>query len=39
MELINAVTMIAIILFGVGLIREKERGTIEHMLAMSVSDR
>lgn len=38
MELINAVTMIAIILSGAALIREKERGTIEHLLAMPVSD-
>ena len=38
MELINAVTMLAIILSGAALIREKERGTIEHPLAMPVSD-
>ncbi len=38
MELISAVTMIAIILSGAALIREKERGTIEHLLAMPVSD-
>jgi len=38
MELINAVTMIAIILSGAALIREKERGTIEHLLAMPISD-
>ena len=38
MELINIVTMIAIILSGAALIREKERGTIEHLLAMPVSD-
>nr|WP_252736304.1 ABC transporter permease [Aestuariibacter sp. A3R04] len=38
MELINAVTMIAIILSGAALIREKERGTIEHLLVMPVSD-
>ncbi|QDG36980.1 ABC transporter permease [Alteromonas mediterranea] len=37
MELISAVTMIAIILSGAALIREKERGTIEHLLAMPVS--
>ncbi|CAD5256016.1 putative transporter subunit: membrane component of ABC superfamily [Alteromonas sp. 38] len=37
MELINAVTMIAIILSGAALIREKERGTVEHLLAMPVS--
>ena len=30
--------MIAIILSGAALIREKERGTIEHLLAMPVSD-
>ena len=38
MELISAVTMIAIILSGAALIREKERGTIEHLLAMPVSN-
>ncbi|MBU2979612.1 ABC transporter permease [Alteromonas sp. C1M14] len=38
MELINAVTLIAIILSGAALIREKERGTVEHLLAMPVSN-
>ncbi|MEG3766499.1 ABC transporter permease [Alteromonas sp. 14N.309.X.WAT.G.H12] len=38
MELINSVTLIAIILSGAALIREKERGTVEHLLAMPVSN-
>jgi len=37
MELINAVTMISIVLTGAALIREREHGTIEHLLVMPVS--
>jgi ABC-2 type transport system permease protein len=37
MEIINDVTMLSIILTGAALIRERERGTIEHLLAMPVS--
>ncbi len=37
MEIVNNVTMLAIILTGAALIRERERGTIEHLLAMPVS--
>ncbi|SEH30843.1 ABC transporter permease [Magnetospirillum fulvum] len=37
MEIINNVTMLSIILTGAALIRERERGTIEHLLAMPVS--
>lgn len=37
MELINNVTMLAIVLTGAALIREKEHGTIEHLLAMPVT--
>lgn len=37
MELINHVTMLAIVLTGAALIREREHGTIEHLLAMPVS--
>jgi ABC-2 type transport system permease protein len=37
MELINAVTMLSIILTGAALIREREHGTIEHLLVMPVS--
>lgn len=37
MELINAVTMISIILTGAALIREREHGTIEHLLVMPVT--
>lgn len=34
MELINSVTMLAIILAGGALIREREHGTVEHLLVM-----
>lgn len=37
MELINDVTMLAIILTGAALIREREHGTIEHLLVMPVT--
>jgi ABC-2 type transport system permease protein len=37
MELINQVTMLSIILTGAALIREREHGTIEHLLVMPVT--
>ena len=37
MEVINNVTMLAIVLTGAALIREREHGTIEHLLAMPVT--
>jgi ABC-2 type transport system permease protein len=37
MEVINQVTMLSIILTGTALIRERERGTIEHLLVMPVT--
>lgn len=37
MELINAVTMLAIVLTGAALIREREHGTVEHLLVMPVT--
>jgi ABC-2 type transport system permease protein len=37
MKLIDNVTMLAIILTGAALIRERERGTIEHLLVMPVT--
>jgi ABC-2 type transport system permease protein len=37
MQLINQVTMLSIILAGAALIREREHGTIEHLLVMPVS--
>jgi ABC-2 type transport system permease protein len=37
MEIINSVTMLSIILTGAALIREREHGTIEHLLAMPVT--
>jgi len=36
MEIINNVTMLSIILTGAALIREREHGTIEHLLTMPV---
>lgn len=36
-ELIGNVTMLAIVLTGAALIRERERGTIEHLLAMPLT--
>lgn len=37
MELIGHITMLAIVLTGAALIREREHGTIEHLLAMPLS--
>ena len=37
MEVINNVTMLSIILTGAALIREREHGTIEHLLVMPVT--
>jgi len=37
MEIVNAITMLSIILTGAALIREREHGTIEHLLAMPVT--
>ena len=37
MEVINQITMLSIILTGAALIREREHGTIEHLLAMPVT--
>jgi len=37
MELVNNVTMLSIILTGAALIREREHGTIEHLLVMPVT--
>ncbi|SEP85028.1 ABC-2 type transport system permease protein [Faunimonas pinastri] len=37
MNVINSVTMLAIILTGTALIREREHGTIEHLLVMPVT--
>lgn len=37
MELINNVTMITIVLTGAALIREREHGTIEHLLVMPLT--
>ena len=37
MKIINNVTMLSIILTGAALIREREHGTIEHLLVMPVS--
>ena len=36
MELVNNITMLAVILTGAALIREREHGTVEHLLAMPV---
>lgn len=36
-ELINSVTMLSIILTGAALIREREHGTLEHLLVMPVT--
>lgn len=36
-ELINSVTMLSIVLTGAALIREREHGTIEHLLVMPVT--
>ena len=37
MELVNRITMLSIILTGAALIREREHGTVEHLLAMPVT--
>ena len=37
MELINNITMVSIILTGAALIREREHGTVEHLLVMPVT--
>lgn len=37
LEIINNVTLLAIILTGAALIREREHGTLEHLLAMPVT--
>jgi ABC-2 type transport system permease protein len=37
MEIINSVTMLSLILTGAALIREREHGTIEHLLVMPVT--
>ena len=37
MEMINHVTMLAIVLTGAALIREREHGTIEHLLVMPLT--
>ncbi len=37
MEIINNVTMLAIILAGAALIREREHGTVEHLLVMPLT--
>ncbi|MGE5638457.1 MAG: ABC transporter permease [Clostridia bacterium] len=37
MELINAITMLSIVLTGAALIREREHGTVEHLLVMPVT--
>lgn len=37
MQIINSITMLAIILTGAALIREREHGTIEHLLVMPVT--
>ncbi|WPL18185.1 Inner membrane transport permease YhhJ [Thiorhodovibrio winogradskyi] len=37
MEIINNVTLLSIILTGAALIREREHGTIEHLLAMPIT--
>ena len=36
-ELINSITMLSIILTGAALIREREHGTVEHLLVMPVT--
>ncbi len=37
MEVVNSVTMLSIILTGAALLREREHGTIEHLLVMPVT--
>ncbi|HEY0720744.1 MAG TPA: ABC transporter permease [Gammaproteobacteria bacterium] len=37
MEIISAITMLAVVLTGAALIREREHGTVEHLLVMPVT--
>ena len=37
MEVVNSVTLLSVILAGAALIREREHGTIEHLLVMPVT--
>ncbi len=37
MQIVNQITMLSIVLTGTALIRERERGTIEHLLVMPVT--
>jgi ABC-2 type transport system permease protein len=37
MQIINNITMLSIILTGAALIREREHGTLEHLLVMPVT--
>ena len=37
MEVINQITILSIILTGAALIREREHGTVEHLLVMPVT--
>jgi ABC-2 type transport system permease protein len=37
MELVNHITMLSLVLVGTALIREREHGTIEHLLSMPVT--
>jgi ABC-2 type transport system permease protein len=37
MQLVNMITLLAVILTGAALIREREHGTIEHLLAMPIT--
>ncbi len=37
MEIVNSVTMLSIVLTGAALIREREHGTVEHLLVMPVT--
>jgi len=37
MELVNSITMLSILLTGAALIREREHGTIEHLLVMPLT--
>lgn len=37
MEMVNSITMLSVILTGAALIREREHGTVEHLLVMPVT--
>src|SRR5690606_5179327 len=37
MEMVNSITMLSIVLTGAALIREREHGTVEHLLVMPVT--